>query len=83
MPVNDPPLCASCGARHWFLDPCGVDGPELGATRACVSFVVAADLMVPLPTPDEVTKALRYYRRHLARERDRQRAKRQVSAPTT
>lgn len=79
MPGSEPPVCASCGARHWFLDPCGVAGPGLDVPRTCVSFVVEADLLAPLPTPDEVTKALRYYRRHLARERDRQRTKRGAS----
>ena len=65
--MSEAPRCVDCGHRHWFLDPCGVDAGAAAAREADLN---------PAPTPDEVAKAVRYYRAHLKRERDRMRAKR-------
>jgi hypothetical protein len=36
--MAEPPVCAGCGGRHWFLDPCGTrevsDAAVRGAGRA-------------------------------------------------
>src|SRR5487761_347137 len=65
--MSEAPRCVDCGHRHWFLDPCGVDAGA-GESRA-----TDPD---PAPAPGEVARAVRYYRAHLKRERDRMRAKR-------
>ena len=67
--MAEPPVCAGCGGRHWFLDPCGTREPPN-------PLVIPVADMVAGATRDEIEKALAYYRAHKARERDRQRKKR-------
>lgn len=67
IPADPPPLCRSCGQRHWFLDPCGLISPAVSDLGGQLD---------PPPTADEVTKAVRYYRAHLKRERERNRVRR-------
>lgn len=69
-PVHGVPICGSCGRRHWFLDACGEDAAVVGPADG-----VKLKLDPP-PTVGEIEKAVRRYRAHLKRERDRQRAKR-------
>jgi hypothetical protein len=65
--MAEPPICAGCGGRHWFLDPCG--------TREVVT-AAAPGPLAATASADEIEKALRFYRAHKARARDRQRRKR-------
>ena len=61
--MAEPPVCASCGGRHWFLDPCGTNEP-------------AAPALGPLAataTPGEIERALKAYRAKRAKARDRMR----------
>ena len=65
--MAEPPVCADCGGRHWFLDPCG--------TREAAT-AEAPGPLAATATAAEIEKALKYYRAHKAREADRQRRKR-------
>ena len=67
--MAEAPVCAGCGGRHWFLDPCGTREPVEGASERVGPLAMTA-------TADEIEKALAYYRAHKARERERQRVKR-------
>ena len=77
----EPPVCAGCGGRHWFLDPCGTREPLSGPEAFDVALRKSVKIVSPGPlaataTVDEIEKALKYYRAHKSREAARQRAKR-------
>jgi len=61
--VTEPPVCASCGGRHWFLDPCGTNEPAPAAPGP----------LAATATPAEIERALRAYRAKRAKARDRMR----------
>ena len=60
--MTEPPVCASCGGRHWFLDPCGTNEPA-----------AALGPLAATATPGEIERALKAYRAKRAKARDRMR----------
>jgi hypothetical protein len=60
--MAEPPVCQSCGARHWFLDPCAMGGAPVAAEAS------ASD--------DEMARALRFYRAHRTRQAEAARRRR-------
>ena len=76
--MPEPPTCPRCGGRHWFLDPCGI-APE----SKLDGMPTSRPHLDPPPSADEVFKAVRHWRAHKERERNRQRRKRQAADTPT
>lgn len=65
--MAEPPVCALCSGRHWFLEACGAAAPSPSK---------AAGPLAATATPDEVERALKLYRKKREQARDRMRKKR-------
>lgn len=64
----EPPVCALCSGRHWFLVACGA-GDQPAAVGKLGPLAATA-------TPDEIERALKLYRKKREQARDRMRKKR-------
>lgn len=80
-PMAEPPVCALCSGRHWFLDACieGERHAEKDAAQAVATKAPVHSKAGPLAataTPDEIERALKLYRKKREQARDRMRKKR-------
>lgn len=79
--MAEPPVCALCSGRHWFLEACDASGdaaeaiPGVQPPRALPGARVAGPLAATA-TPDEIERALKLYRKKREQARDRMRKKR-------
>lgn len=81
------PICPECGGRHWLLEPC-VDGKGVVTDRAELGPCARSanpDTAGPPATlgalganasADEIERALKFYRAHRVRQRERMRRRR-------
>jgi len=79
---NQPPVCASCGGRHWFLTACIDTASTPSSTPGASGLRLNID---PPASQDEIERAVRFYRKHRERQRNaaRLRKKARSGSPQT